>query len=192
MQNKHHTAFIGLGSNLGNGKQLLAKAWVLLGEEEQIALTILSSPFLSAPVDMASDRQFTNCVGRIETSLTPRQLLELLLSIETEFGRARSQSAGEPEDRLIDLDLLYFSTKIINEEHIIIPHPRISKRLFVLVPMVEIEPTYVDPATQESVVFMCKRFYTQIREGEVEEQKIERSAWDEGLFGGDEGELKFA
>lgn len=192
METKYYSAFIGLGSNLGNGKQLLAKAWRRLGEEESITLTILSSPFFTEPVDMDSDQRFTNCVGRIETSLTPRELLELLLSIEVEFGRIRSHPAGEPKDRSVDLDLLYFSTIIINEEHLIVPHPRITKRLFVLVPMVEIEPTYVDPITQESVVSMCKQFYAQIREGETEEQKIERSAWDEGLFGGDEEELKFA
>ena len=177
MQTKYHTAFIGLGSNLGDGKQILVSAWKRLGEEESVSLTLISSPFLSDPVDMDSDNRFTNCVGRIETTLSPRDLLTKLLTIEEEFGRIRSHPAGESEDRSLDLDLLYFSKILIHEDGLVVPHPRVSKRLFTLVPMVEIEPTYVDPLTQQTVVSMCKHFYAQMRDGKIKEQKIERSAW---------------
>ena len=179
METTYHSAFIGFGSNLGDGKQILARAWKRLGEEEGVELTTLSSPFFSDPLGMESDYRFTNCVGRIETSLSPSELLELLFRIEKEFGRTRSHSAGAPEDRLLDLDLLYFSSMTINEENLVVPHPRRMGRLFVLVPMVEIEPTYVDPETQETVVSICKRFYAEMREGTIPEQKIERSMWDE-------------
>jgi len=181
LQTKYHSAFIGFGSNFGDGKKILASAWKRLGEEESVSLTLISSPFLSDPVDMDSDNRFTNCVGRIETSLTPHELLTKLLTIEKEFGRTRSHPGGKPEDRSLDLDLLYFSKLSIDEDGLVVPHPEVSKRLFTLVPMVEIEPTYVDPLTQKTVVSMCKCFYAQMRDGTIKEQKIERTAWQSQL-----------
>ena len=181
-EKKCYTAFVGFGSNIGDGKQILAKAWKRLGEEDGVELTTISSPFFSDPMGMESENTFTNCVGRLETSLTPAELLKRLLHIEEEFGRQRLQPEGGPEDRSLDLDILYFSTLSINEDDLVVPHPRIRERLFTLVPMAEIEPTYVDPVTKESVVSMCRDIYGRMREGIIEEQVIERSTWDEGLI----------
>lgn len=183
MQTDTNTAYIGLGSNLGDGKQILGDAWLRLGDEEGVELSTLSSPFHSDPVAMDSDRQFTNCVGRIETSLTPAQLLERLLVIEEEFGRKRSRSLGEPEDRSLDLDLLYYGDISTEEENLVVPHPRRNRRIFVLVPMAEIEPTFIDPVTNEDIVSICRRFYHEMREGTIELQKIERVSWEVDLPG---------
>lgn len=179
MQNTYFTAFIGLGSNVGDGRKTIRQAWKRLENEGAIRLTTLSSPFFSDPVDMESDNQFTNCVGRIETSLSPVKLLRVLLGIEEEFGRDRTGADQLPRDRTLDLDLLYYSYCVVNEPDCIVPHPRIGERLFVLVPMVEIEPTYMDPVTGESVVSMCRKLYTLLREGKVAEQKIKRGTWED-------------
>ena len=187
-----HTAFVGFGSNLGDGQRTLADAWLRLGEEDQIDLTILSSPFLSDPLGMESENRFTNCVGRIETTLSPANLLGRLLAIEQEFGRDRSSAQQGMQDRTLDLDILYFSTLIFKEEDLTIPHPRIGERLFALVPMVEIEPTYVDPVAGKSVVNICKDFYAHMREGVISLQTIERAIWKEGLFGPEERSFKIA
>lgn len=190
LQDKLHIAFVGFGSNLGDSMQVLAAAWIRLGDDTDVKLIKLSSPFLSDPVGMDSDRRFTNCVGRIETSLAPGELLELLLKIEKESGRTRSHPAGEPEDRILDLDLLYYGTDLIHEKSLVVPHPQINKRLFVLLPMVEIEKSHVDPETGESLVLICRDFYEQMRNGTIEEQKIERSEWDESLFPGVQETIK--
>ncbi len=174
---------------MGDGKKTLAKAWRRLGGEDGVALSTLSSPFLTDPVGMDSTNTFTNCVGRIETSLSPGELLTRLLNIEQEFGRTRTSVDGQPEDRILDLDLLYYNAMTINADNLVLPHPRISERLFVLAPMVEIEPTCVDPMTGEDVVSMCRRLFDQLRDGTIAEQKIERSTWDAGLFDADEDEL---
>ncbi len=179
MQDIYYTAFIGLGSNLGNGRQTIQQAWKRLGNEDTIRLTTLSSPFFSDPVGMESENQFTNCVGRIETLLSPVKLLHLLLGVEEELGRDRTSSNQLPRDRTLDLDLLYYSHRVVNEQDCIVPHPRIGERLFVLVPMVEIEPTYRDPVTGETVVSMCRKLYAAIREGEVAQQKIKRGTWED-------------
>ena len=115
---------------------------------------------------MESSINFLNSIG-IETKSDGRQLINPC----TNF----------------DLDILYFGNKCINEDTLIVPHPGISKRLFALVPVVEIEPTFVDPATQLDVVSMCRRLYEQIREGAVEEQVVIRSEWDEDLPGVERG-----
>ncbi len=178
METKPYTAFVGFGSNIGEGRKTLLRAWKRLGEEDAITLTTLSSPFFSDPVGMESDNQFTNCVGRIETKLSPQELLNLLLDIEEEFGRNRNPNLDGLQDRTLDLDLLYYSHhRIVDQPDCIIPHPRSNGRLFVLVPMAEIEPTYVDPITGESMVSMCRRLYGLIQGGEIEEQKIKRGVW---------------
>ncbi|WP_092224745.1 2-amino-4-hydroxy-6-hydroxymethyldihydropteridine diphosphokinase [Desulforhopalus singaporensis] len=143
--------YIALGSNLGDSKRILTEAWATLGECERITLDGLSSPYLSAPVGMKSQHWFTNAVGRLHTDLEPLELLEVLLETEARFGRIRKSGSFGYQDRSLDLDLLYYGNVIMDVPELILPHPRIGERLFVLVPLRELDSELVDYATGKSV-----------------------------------------
>lgn len=133
--------FIGLGSNLGNGRLNIQQAWQLLGQTKGITVLSLSSPYKTEPVGIITDNWFTNAVGALETSLPPRALLTVMLDIEKDLGRDRA--AGH--DRSVDLDILYYDDQIIQDADLEIPHPGVSGRLFVLAPLVEIAPDHLHP-----------------------------------------------
>jgi 2-amino-4-hydroxy-6-hydroxymethyldihydropteridine diphosphokinase len=129
-------AFVGLGSNLGEGRVNLLAAWRRLEEHPRIRGVQLSSPYETAPVGMASPSWFTNAVGEVETDLGPEGLLAAMLAIEREMGRDR----GQGRDRIIDLDLLFYNDLIRESPACRLPHPEAANRLFVLVPLAEIAP----------------------------------------------------
>ena len=146
-------ACIGLGSNLGDRRKNILQAWSRLGENKWIDPLALSSPYESEPVGMESTSWFINAVGSFLTSLQPRELLTEMLKVEASLGRKRSQDSCF-EDRTIDLDLLYWDEMISNDLDLILPHPEIARRLFVLVPLVEIEPDLLHPVSKKSSVEM--------------------------------------
>ncbi len=133
--------FIGLGSNLGNGQKNLQLAWQRLGQIKGVTILSLSSPYKTEPVGITTDSWFTNAVGALETSLAPHELLTAMLGIEKTMGRDRA--AGH--DRSVDLDILYYDDQIIADGDLEVPHPRLSNRLFVLAPLVEIAPDHRHP-----------------------------------------------
>lgn len=143
-------AFIGLGSNLGDRGAFLQAAWQRLAGEGKCQLSRLSSPYLSEPVGIETDKWFVNAAGLLETAMSARQLLAMMLAVENDLGRDRSQG----DDRTIDLDLLYYDDLMINEPGLIVPHPAISSRLFVLCPLLELAPDFHDPATGLSIQAM--------------------------------------
>lgn len=145
-------AIIGLGSNLGNGQKNIRLAWRKLGEVEGVTLGPLSSPYLTEPVGMKTSSWFTNCVGIVETSLPPLELLKNLLRIESELGRDR----GKNQDRTVDLDILYYEDLALKTPELIVPHPDIQDRLFVLAPLEEVAPEYVHPVLLKTTVEMRK------------------------------------
>jgi len=138
--------FIGLGSNLGPGRQHIQLAWHKLGQQKSTLALALSSPYLTEPVGMASEQLFTNAVGVLETSLSPQDLLKQMLAIELEMGRNR----GQGKDRQVDLDILYYDDQLINEPELLIPHPEIAARLFVLAPLAKVAPDHLHPGTGQS------------------------------------------
>lgn len=140
-------AYIGLGSNLGDGPRNLSAAWQRLGREAGIELLTLSRFYRSAPVGMVSEHWFTNAVGRIKTNLPPDKLLGAMLAIELESGRDRSQG----RDRIIDLDLLLYGDRIIDLPDCLVPHPALAERLFVLAPLRELAPDLVHPQLHHSI-----------------------------------------
>jgi 2-amino-4-hydroxy-6-hydroxymethyldihydropteridine diphosphokinase len=140
-------AYIGLGSNLGDGLQNLQTAWQRLGLLPGITLEALSSPYRTSPVGMQSTFWFTNAVGRIETDLEPPELLQRLLRIEQEMGRQR----GLGQDRQIDLDILLFGSRIIAVPGLSVPHPQMHKRLFVLEPLCELAADLRHPVLGRSM-----------------------------------------
>ncbi|MEW6427481.1 MAG: 2-amino-4-hydroxy-6-hydroxymethyldihydropteridine diphosphokinase [Thermodesulfobacteriota bacterium] len=143
-------AYIGLGSNLGDGRGNLLLAWRLLAGRDAVRPLVLSSPWLSSPVAMESAQWFTNAVGRIATGLAPDKLLAELLAVEYAMGRRRR----EGRDRIIDLDILAYGEATVAEPALTIPHPEMHRRLFVLAPLAEIAPDFVHPVLLRSAAEM--------------------------------------
>ncbi|MFW5906455.1 MAG: 2-amino-4-hydroxy-6-hydroxymethyldihydropteridine diphosphokinase, partial [Desulfobia sp.] len=105
--------FIGMGSNLGNRRANILSAWKTLTDKCSTRIEVISSPYLSEPVEIDSENWFINAVGIMDTDLHPAGLLTEMLAIETAMGRDRTRS----EDRIIDLDLLYYGDLVLEEEN---------------------------------------------------------------------------
>lgn len=143
-------AYIGLGSNLGDGRNNLLEAWHRLGEQPGVTPLALSSPYLTRPVAkpewlaagrLVGSQVFTNGVGSIDSLLTPLELLVVLQTIEIDMGRNRAGTV----DRPIDLDLLYYDELLLDTVELILPHPEIQNRRFVLTPFTEVAPEHLHP-----------------------------------------------
>jgi 2-amino-4-hydroxy-6-hydroxymethyldihydropteridine diphosphokinase len=142
------TAYIGLGANLpsiaGPPEATLAAAASRL--ESLGRLVARSSLYSTAPVGFADQPHFVNAVVALDTELVPRELLDGLLAIEREFGRDRAASFPNGP-RTLDLDILLFGDQIAADPDLEIPHPRLAERAFVLVPLAEIAPDAIEPAS---------------------------------------------
>jgi 2-amino-4-hydroxy-6-hydroxymethyldihydropteridine diphosphokinase len=144
---------IGLGSNLGDSKTILTGAIDRLKIHPQIKLLALSSWYLTAPIGPPQPDYLNGC-ATIETSLTPLDLLDVLQSIEAEFGRVRQEVWGA---RTLDLDLLLYGDRIIDLPTLQIPHPHMCDRAFVLIPLAEIAPDRIEPRSGESIATLAKK-----------------------------------
>jgi 2-amino-4-hydroxy-6-hydroxymethyldihydropteridine diphosphokinase len=165
-------AYIGFGSNLGNGRELVLSAWSRLAIPEKVVLHKLSSFYITEAVGLVSQSLFTNAVGEVETDLQPLELLHLLLELEKEHGRRRDVDAAGYQDRTLDLDLLYFGATLYSTPELTLPHPRIADRLFVLVPLAEIAPEFQDPVTGITVKNMVQQLILQIAQGGMPPQSV--------------------
>jgi 2-amino-4-hydroxy-6-hydroxymethyldihydropteridine diphosphokinase len=129
--------YVGLGSNLGNREQTLRAAVARLSAGSRVKVLALSSLRETEPVGPIADQpRFLNGVVALETSLNPRELLDRLLEIEAEFGRTREGPPGGP--RTLDLDLLLYGDERVDEPGLLVPHPRLHERSFVLEPLEEL------------------------------------------------------
>ncbi len=175
--NKKTRVWIGLGSNLGDSRTILQQAWQGLGQEETITLTILSHPYVTEPVGMESEHLFLNAVGILETSLAPESLLTLLQRVELGFGRNKKTGMDGYQDRLLDLDILYYGDQKRSVRDLILPHPHIADRLFVLAPLTEIDPEHCDPLTGKSAQSMQHALLQRMKSGKTASQEITRDTW---------------
>ncbi len=142
-------AYIALGSNLGDRELNLLRAVAEVGRLPDCRVTALSSFYETSPVGMVKQDTFYNAVLRISTTLDAHSLLTHLLRIEDAiFKRVRTVYQGP---RRMDLDLLLYGDRIINEENLIVPHPRLAERRFVLQPLCEIAPDLLHPPTGKTV-----------------------------------------
>jgi 2-amino-4-hydroxy-6-hydroxymethyldihydropteridine diphosphokinase len=132
-----HTAFIALGSNLGDPESQVRRGIAALAELPQGRLAAASSLYRSAPVGYAGQADFVNAVAQLSTALAPQALLQALLALEARFGRERSFRNAP---RTLDLDLLLYDAETIAEPGLVVPHPRMHERAFVLAPLLEIAP----------------------------------------------------
>ena len=130
------SAFIGLGANLGDARATVEAALQELGALPGTRLAEQSSLFRSAPVDAGGD-DYVNAVARIETTLPAAELMAALMEIERSHGRERS---GHNTPRTLDLDLLLYGRKKIATDTLTVPHPRMTQRAFVLIPLLQIAP----------------------------------------------------
>lgn len=137
-------AFIGLGSNLGDREAMIRQALDALAALPQTELLRASSLYDTEPVGDVEQPNFLNAVAHLDTNLSARQLLWNLLLIEKRLGRERARRWGP---RIIDLDLLLYGNELIEEADLRVPHPEMTRRAFVLVPLVELDPTLVHPVT---------------------------------------------
>ena len=136
-----HTAYLSLGSNLGDRAAHIERALARLAEEN-VSIVKRSSFYETEPVEFLAQGWFLNIAVEGETELMPRQLLRVIRNIERELGRKRIVRSGP---RTIDIDILFFGTSTMNAADLEIPHPRMTERRFVLVPMAEIAPTVRHP-----------------------------------------------
>ena len=149
MQSKvfFHTAYVALGSNLGDKEANLRRALELLIERG--VEIVKTSTFISTePYGVTDQPQFLNGVCEVRTSLEPLELLHTLLDIEREMGRVRLRHWGE---RNIDLDLLLYEDVVMDTPELKLPHPDMQNRDFVLLPLAEIAPELVHPILQKSI-----------------------------------------
>lgn len=138
--------FIGIGSNIGDREENIRKAISLI--KEKCKILKMSPLYETEPVGYRKQGWFLNCAVKVKTDLKPQKLLEFLQSIEKRLGRVRTIKNGP---RTIDLDILFYGKKIINEDNLIVPHPRLHERLFVLEPLNDICPDFVHPILKKSI-----------------------------------------
>lgn len=137
--------YLSLGSNLGDRAANLRAAIERLVEAGTVKAT--SGLYETEPVEVRDQPWFLNCVVALETGKTPRDLLAYCLAIEEEMGRRRTQDKGP---RTIDIDILLFGDRVIDEPGLRIPHPAMHERRFVLEPLVEIAPGVLHPTIKKS------------------------------------------
>lgn len=132
-----HTAYLGLGSNLGNKKHNIEQA--IQHIEELIGAVERRSALLETePWGFTSSNGFVNAAVCVSTQLTPRQLLEATQAIERTMGRTQKSTDGQYHDRIIDIDILMYDHLHINEPDLTLPHPLMHQRDFVMIPLREI------------------------------------------------------
>ena len=175
--NTKKKVWVALGSNLGDSNRILQEAWHQLGRGEPVELVSLSHPYITEPVGMDSDNIFLNAVGILETSLTPDSLLAMLQQVERGFGRNKKSTADGYQDRLLDLDILYFDDCVSTSSDLVLPHPHISERLFVLEPLIEIDPDRCDPGSGLTAVAMHQNLLQRMEVGSIAVQEIKRAIW---------------
>jgi 2-amino-4-hydroxy-6-hydroxymethyldihydropteridine diphosphokinase len=153
------TAYLGLGTNLGDREANLRVAAEMLGSE-RLVVKRASSVWETAPRDVLDQPFFLNQVLEVETDLFPRQLFERAKQVERKMGRVRSQPKGP---RLIDVDVLLYGDAIVRTPDLEIPHAGIAGRRFVLEPLAELAPGLRHPVTKRTVLEMLR----DVRDQEV-------------------------
>jgi len=148
------TAFLSLGSNLGDRLGNLKRAVEKIEEPNQIMVTKVSPVYETEPVGRENQGWFLNLVLQVETSLEPFALLERLSSIEDQMGRKREKRWGS---RNIDLDILLYDKRMVDSERLTIPHTRMHERRFVLVPLAQIAPKLRHPRLEKNIEELLAR-----------------------------------
>ncbi len=147
--------YLSLGSNLGDRVGYVQQAVSLLSGDDNIKLVATSSFYETEPWNFKTDNWFVNAIIAISTTYEPMELLHVCHRIENQLGRDRKNESGY-NDRTIDIDIVFYDDKIINEtdengNNLTIPHPLMHERAFMLVPMLEVAPSFVHPVLNKTV-----------------------------------------
>ena len=141
------TAYVALGTNLGNLRENLDEALKRLAAQG-LSLTKVSTYIDTDPYGVTDQPRFLNAVCEVRTELSAQALLKMLLATELEMGRVRLRHWGE---RIIDLDLIFYGDEVINEPNLVVPHPDMQNRDFVLRPLAEIAPGKMHPVLHKTI-----------------------------------------
>jgi 2-amino-4-hydroxy-6-hydroxymethyldihydropteridine diphosphokinase len=140
-------AYLGLGANLGDPRQQLTEALERLNAAEEVEVTRVSTFYRNPPLGPEDQPWYVNAAARVRTRLGPEELLRLLQQVETALGRVRAERWGP---RRLDLDLLLYNGEVIFAPDLVVPHPEMHRRAFVLAPLAEIAPQAWHPLLQKS------------------------------------------
>ncbi|MEZ4592274.1 MAG: 2-amino-4-hydroxy-6-hydroxymethyldihydropteridine diphosphokinase [Chloroflexota bacterium] len=146
------TIFLGLGTNLGDREANLQAA--LDGLAEELVITAVSPIYQTPPWGVTDQPDFLNLCLAAKTDLTPVALLTFVKNLEVELGRQPTKRWGP---RLIDIDILFYANQLIETENMIIPHPRLAERAFVLRPLADIAPDFVHPVLGETMAALAEK-----------------------------------
>ena len=164
-----HVAYISIGSNIGNKLENCKKGVDALIRSDSVILKAQSPYYKTDPVDYTDQDWFINYVIKIKTSLDPFELLNRLKSIQRDAGRINDAVRFGP--RILDLDIILFDDAVINSENLIIPHPRMHKRRFVLKPICDIDVEIIHPVFKKNMKYLIDNM-------DDEEQGIEEYKCD--------------
>ena len=141
-------AYLGLGSNIGDRAHQLQQAIRIIDQYQYIDVTSISPIYETEPVGYTDQPQFLNLCIEIETTLKPQELLKRCLETEQALHRVRKIRWGP---RTLDVDILLYGNEIIEEDNLIIPHPRMVERAFVLIPLNDIASKHIEPRSQRLI-----------------------------------------
>lgn len=159
---------IALGSNLGDSRATLEAALKNLDQTPGITVKTYSSWYKTAPIGPPQPAYLNGC-AILEVQLSPLELLETVLEIERKFGRVRRERWGP---RTLDIDILLFADLILSTPELEIPHPRMNERAFVLVPLAEIAPDWIEPVSRDAIgQLVAKVDCSGVRRLDVEDKK---------------------
>lgn len=144
------TAYLCAGSNIGDRVGYLQQANNLLKDTEGITVLDSSSIYETEPVGYKDQEWFANAVLKIQTSLNPQELLNVCMRIEKQLGRVRYPD-NKNAPRTLDLDILFYDNLVLSDDSLQIPHPRMHKRAYALVPMLELDAEFIHPVIKKTV-----------------------------------------
>ena len=147
-------AYLSLGANLGNKRKQLITAITFLAEKAG-DIPAFSGFYETSPWGFSSPYAFLNVAVHLETSLSPGELLAITQQIECEMGRTTKSKDRQYNDRIIDIDILMYDDLILQTPDLVLPHPLLHERLFVLQPLSEIAPTLVHPILRKTIWELC-------------------------------------
>ncbi len=146
------TAYVALGANLGDAAAALREALVRIGQIPGVRLDAVSGLYRTEPIE-SSGPDYFNAVARVQTSLSARELLHALQAIENRLGRVRPAGVVNAP-RTMDLDLLIYDDLVCSDEELVVPHPRMHLRAFVLVPLLQIAPDIEIPGKASARTYL--------------------------------------